>query len=87
MTEETAAPACRPPSGAGDAKARNFADRVRLGLQIEKARATKANIDRLADELGKLVVAVSNVSAELGSVIEGLERERDSAGPRETTGN
>jgi len=93
MTNEPSAPpADRPATGAGAAKVTGFADRVRLGAQVQKAKALRAEIavrhqaflafaaelqQRTADFAAQLETCMADADA----LIEGLEREMGTPRP------
>jgi hypothetical protein len=76
MTTESP-PADREPTSAGTDKVRNFADRVRLGLQIDKARQIQEDLRALQDEAARLSSQLGDVSVRLSALMAGLERERN----------
>lgn len=86
MTEENGSPADRPATDAGAAKARGFADRVRLGVQIDKARQVQADIRKLEAELLQFAERLGVLAGSISGLISGLEAER-SGGAREPAGN
>lgn len=77
MTGEQTQPADRPSSGAGEAKVRNFADKVRMGVEVTRAKDLQLEIRALQEEAVRLAGRLEEVYGKIATLIHGLERERD----------